>query len=82
MLTFPMLQKLSAHNAVFTWNDTLQAELDSLNKTMKESIKLSLLDVNKRIFCYTDTDVTVGMRYFLLQIKLGVTTTWTQSMGM
>ena len=34
---------------------------------LQESIKLSPLDVNKRIFCYTDAAVTVGMCYLLLQ---------------
>ena len=34
MLTFPLLQKLSAHNAVFTWNDSLQAEFDNLKSAM------------------------------------------------
>ena len=43
MLTFPLLQKLSSHSAVFTWNDSLQTEFDNLKKAMKESIKLSPL---------------------------------------
>ena len=59
MLTFPLLQKLSSHSAVFTWNDSLQADFDNLKKAMKEFIKLSPLDINKRIFCYTDTAVTL-----------------------
>ena len=67
MMTPPMLKKLSSHNTVFIWSDTLQAELDSLKKAMKESIKLSPLDVNKRIFCYTDAALTVGMCNLLLQ---------------
>ena len=66
MLTFPLLQKLSSYSSVFTWNDNLQAEFDSLKKALKESIKLSPLDTNKRIFCYTDTAVTSGMCYLLL----------------
>ena len=70
MLTFPLLQKMSAHSAVFTWNDTLQAELDSLKKALQESKRLSPLDVNKRIFCYTDAAVTCGMCYLLLQKKV------------
>ena len=70
MLTSPMMQKLLAHNAAFTWNDALQAELDSLKKAMKESIKLSPLDVNKRIFCHTDATLMVGMCYLLLQKKV------------
>ena len=40
MLTFPLLQKLSSHSAVFTWNDSLQTEFDTLKKAMRESIKL------------------------------------------
>ena len=67
MLTFPLLQKLSAHNRVFTWNDSLQAEFDNLKKAMRESIKLSPLDTNKKIFCFTDAAVTCGMAYLLLQ---------------
>ena len=50
MLTFPKLQKLSAHNTAFRWDDKLQAEFECLKKTIKESVKLSPLDVRKRIF--------------------------------
>ena len=53
---------------MFTWNDSLQAEFDNLKSAMKESIKLPL-DTNKKIFCYTDTAVTCGMAYLLLQKK-------------
>ena len=67
MLTFPLLQKMSSHSAVFTWNDSLQAEFDILKTAMKESIKFSPLDINKKIFCYTDAAVTCGMAYLLLQ---------------
>ena len=69
MLTFPLLQKLSANNTAFTWNDRLEAEFNNLNKAMKESIRLSPLDTNKKIFCYTDAAVTCGMAYLLLQKK-------------
>ena len=44
--------------------------MDSLKKALKESVKLSLLDVNKRIFCFTDAAVTCGMCYLLLQKKV------------
>ena len=67
MLTFPLLQKLSAHNAVFTWNESLQEEFDNLKQAMKESIKLSPLDVNKKIYCFTDAAVLYGKAYLLLQ---------------
>ena len=40
MLTFPLLQKMSSHSAVLTWNDSLQAEFGNLKAAMKESIKL------------------------------------------
>ena len=70
MLIFPLLQKLSSHSTVFTCNDNLQAEFDSLKKALKESFKLSPLDTNKRIFCYTDAAVTCGMCYLLLQKKV------------
>ena len=69
MLTFPLLQKLSAYNTVFTWNESLQEEFDNLKQAMKESIKLSPLDVNKKIYCFTDAAVTCGMAYLLLQKK-------------
>ena len=70
MLTFPLLKKLSSHSTVFTWNDNLQAEFISLKKALKEFIKFSPLDTNKRIFCYTDATVTCGMCYLLLQKKV------------
>ena len=70
MLTFPMLQKLSAPNTVFRWDDALQSEFESLKAALKESIKLSPLDVNKRIFAFTDAAVTCGMCYLLLQKKV------------
>ena len=37
---------------------------------MRETIKLSPLDLNKRIFCYTDAAVTVGMCYIIVQKKV------------
>ena len=40
MLTFPLLQKMSSHSAVLTWNDSLQAEFGNLKAAIKESIKL------------------------------------------
>ena len=61
MLTFPLLQKMSSHSAVFTWNNSLQVEFDNLNRAMKESIKLSPMDTNKKFFCFTDALVTCGM---------------------
>ena len=67
MLTFPLLQKLSAHNTAFTWNESLQEEFDNLKQAMKESIKLSPLDVNKKIYCFTDAAVLCGKAYLLLQ---------------
>ena len=70
MLSFPLLQSLTAHNKVFTWNEALQAEFDSLKQAMRETIKLSPLDLNKRIFCYTDAAVTVGMCYIIVQKKV------------
>ena len=69
MLTFPKLQKLSAHNTVFRWDEELNAEFMTLKKTLKESVKLSPLDVKKRIIAYTDAAVTCGMCYLLLQKK-------------
>ena len=68
MLTFPLLQKLLSHSTVFTWNDTLQADFDSLQKALKEPFKLSPLDTNKRIFCYTDT--LLGLPFFLGLISI------------
>ena len=47
----------------------MQAEFDNLKKAMRESIKLSPLDINKKIFCFTDAAVTCGMAYLLLQKK-------------
>ena len=47
----------------------MQEEFDNLKKAMKESIKLSPLDINKKIFCFTDAAVTCGMAYLLLQKK-------------
>ena len=70
MLTFPKLQKMSAHNTVFRWGEELEAEFESLKKTLKESVKLSPLDVKKRIFAYTDAAVTCGMCYLLIQKKV------------
>ena len=69
MLTFPLLQKLSSHSAVFTWNESFQSEFDNLKVAMRESIKLTPLDTSKKIFCYTDAAVTCGMAYLLLQKK-------------
>ena len=70
MLTFPLLQKISSHSAVFTWKDTIQAELDNLKKALMESVRLSPLDVNKRIFCFTNSAVTCGMCYLLETVQL------------
>ena len=61
MLVFPKLQKLSAHQTVFRWDEELEAEFQTLKKTLKETVKLSPLDVKKRIFAYTDAAVTCGM---------------------
>ena len=69
MLSFPLLQSLSAHNKVFTWNEALKAEFDSMKQAMREKIKLSPLDLSKKIFCSTDAAVTVGMAYLLVQKK-------------
>ena len=70
MLTFPRLQKLSAHNTSFKWDDELQSEFENLKTTLKESVKLSPLDIKKRIFAYTDAAVTCGMCYLLVQKKV------------
>ena len=70
MLTFPKLQKMSAHNTVFRWGEELEAEFESLKKTLKESVKLSPLDVKMRIFACTDAAVTCGMCYLLIQKKV------------
>ena len=51
MLDFPLLQSLSAHNKVFTWNEALQSEFDKMKQAMRETIKLSPLDLSKKIFC-------------------------------
>ena len=69
MLSFPLLQSLTAHNKAFTWNEALQAEFESLKQAMRETVKLSPLDLNKKIFCYTDAAVTVGMCYIIVQKK-------------
>ena len=69
MLEFPLLQSLSAHNKVFTWNEALQSEFDKMKQAMRETIKLSPLDLNKKIFCFTDAAVKVGMAYILVQKK-------------
>ena len=61
MLTFQMLQKMSSHSPVFTWNDSLETEFESIN--------LSPLDTSKKIFCYTDASLTCGMAYLLFQMK-------------
>ena len=65
----PLLQKLSAHNTAFTLNERLQEEFDKLKRAMRESIKLSPLDIHKKIFCFTDAAVTCCMAYLLLQKK-------------
>ena len=70
MLTFPKLQKLSAHNTPFRWDEALEEELQNLRQALKESVKLSPLDVNKRVFAMTDAAVTCGMCYLLLQKKV------------
>ena len=70
ILTFPMLQKLSAHNTVFRWDDALESEFQNLKAALKESIKLSPLDINKRVFAMTDAAVICGMCYLLLQKKV------------
>ena len=70
MLTFPKMQKLSAHSTPFVWNEALEEELQNLREALKQSIKLSPLDTSKRVFAMTDAAVTVGMAYLLLQKKV------------
>ena len=47
MLISPNLQKLTAHNSAFFWNDELQRELDNMKVALKEHVKLTPLDVTK-----------------------------------
>ena len=55
---FHDLQKLTAHNIPFTWTPELQEELEKMKAALKQVVKLSPLDVTRKLYAYTDAEDT------------------------
>ena len=63
------IQRLSAHNDVFTWSEDLEREFQAMKKAIQEAVKLSPIDTKKRLYAFVDSALTVGTAYILAQRK-------------
>ena len=64
-LIYPNIQKLTSNTTPFTWSADLSLEFQAIH----ESIKLSPLDTNKKLYAFVESAVTVGTAYVLAQRK-------------
>ena len=51
----------TTHNVPFSWTPELQQELERKREAMKQPVKLSPLDLNKKMYAFWDAAVTVGV---------------------
>ena len=68
-LIYPNIQKLTSHTTPFTWSADLNLEFQAMKRAIQESIKLSPLETNKKLYAFVDSAVTVGTAYVLAQRK-------------
>ena len=68
-LIYPNIQKLTANNTLFTWSANLKKAFQDMKRAIQESVKLSPMDINKKLYAFVDSAVTVGTAYILAQRK-------------
>ena len=64
-LIYPNIQRLTANNVVFTWSADLEKEFQVMKKAIQEAVKLSPIDINKKLYTFVDAAVTVGRLLYL-----------------
>ena len=60
-LIYPNIQRLSAHNVVFTWSQDLQREFQAMKKAIQEAVKLSPIDTKKKLYAFDDSAMIAMM---------------------
>ena len=69
MMTFTAIQKMTAHRVPLAWTPELQEKLEKMKEALKQAVKLSQLDISKKLYACTNATVTKGMCYILVQRK-------------
>ena len=64
-LIYPNIRRLTANNVVFTWSADLEKEFQDMKKAIQEAVKLSPIDINKKLYAFIDSAVTMGTAYIL-----------------
>ena len=59
-LIYSNIQWSTANNVVFTWSADLEKEFWDMEKAIQEAVKLSPIDINKKLYAFVDSAVTMG----------------------
>ena len=64
-LIYPNIERLLAHNVVFSWLEDHEREFQGLRKAIQEAVKLSPIDTRKKLYAFVDSK-----QLYLLDPKL------------